>query len=135
MAEWITVEEAAGALHVSKRQVLNRIHTGKLKAKRDGCIWFVHSSLSELSEEERFAYEKFALKVSNWVLHIDELLYIERDFRKAGIAYIIARHSSDNRVALFRRAIPGLDERNVKEPPERLWIKHYDPNMEKSRVE
>ena len=134
MAKWITVEEAAEALHVSESQVMNRIRTGKLKSRRKARIWFVHSSLSEpTSEEESFVSKKFVLQVSNWVSCIDELSHIERDFRQAGIAYIIARHSSGSRVALFRQAIPGLNIRNVEEPPKRLWIKHYDPNIEKSR--
>ena len=51
MEEWITVKEAAKLLEVSERQVLNRIHTSKLKAKCEGRLWLVHSSLSELIDE------------------------------------------------------------------------------------
>ena len=47
MTEWITVKEAGGLLGISSRQVINRIHRGKLKAKKDGRLWQVHSSLSE----------------------------------------------------------------------------------------
>ena len=50
-AEWIPVKEAAKLLEISERQVLNRIHTGKLKAKREGKIWLIHSSLSEPNDE------------------------------------------------------------------------------------
>lgn len=50
-AEWIPVKEAAKLLEISERQVLNRIHTGKLKAKREGKIWLVHNSLSEPNDE------------------------------------------------------------------------------------
>ncbi len=50
-AEWIPVKEAAKLLKVSERQVLNRIHAGKLKVKREGKIWLVHSSLSEPNDE------------------------------------------------------------------------------------
>lgn len=50
-AEWIPVKEAAKLLEISERQVLNRIHTGKLKVKREGKIWLVHSSLSEPDNE------------------------------------------------------------------------------------
>ncbi len=44
MAEWITV---ADVLKVSERTVRRRIESGKLKARRDGRSWLVHSSLSE----------------------------------------------------------------------------------------
>lgn len=47
MAEWITVKEAGELLKISDRQVINRIHRGKLKARKDGRLWQVHSSLSE----------------------------------------------------------------------------------------
>ncbi len=50
-AEWIPVKEVAKLLEISERQVLNRIHTSKLKAKREGKIWLVHSSLSEPNDE------------------------------------------------------------------------------------
>jgi excisionase family DNA binding protein len=50
-AKWIPVKEAAKLLEISERQVLNRIHTGKLKAKREGKIWLVHGSLSEPNDE------------------------------------------------------------------------------------
>lgn len=50
-AEWIPVKEAAKLLEISERQVLNRIHTGKLKVKREGKIWLVHGSLSEPDNE------------------------------------------------------------------------------------
>ena len=51
MAEWMTVKEAADFLKISERQVLNRIHTGRLKAIRNGRRWLVHTSLSEPSSE------------------------------------------------------------------------------------
>ena len=47
MAEWLTVKEAADVLKVTERTVRRRIETGKLKAKRTGRSWLVHSSLSE----------------------------------------------------------------------------------------
>jgi len=50
-AEWIPVKEAAILLEISERQVLNRIHTKKLKAKREGKIWLIHNSLSEPNDE------------------------------------------------------------------------------------
>jgi len=50
-AEWIPIKEAAKLLEISERQVLNRIHTGKLKAIREGRLWLVHSSLSKPDDE------------------------------------------------------------------------------------
>ena len=50
-SEWIPIKEAAKLLEVSERQVLNRIHTGKLKAKREGRLWLIHNSLSEPEAE------------------------------------------------------------------------------------
>ena len=46
MAGWITVKEAARKLSVSERNVRFKVSSGKLKAKRDGRRWLVHSSLS-----------------------------------------------------------------------------------------
>jgi len=48
--EWITVTEASQLLEISERQVLNRIYSGKLQAKKDGNKWHIHKSLSEPSE-------------------------------------------------------------------------------------
>jgi len=44
--EWITTKDAARRLNVSVRRVVDRIHRGKLRARRDGKIWLVHISLS-----------------------------------------------------------------------------------------
>lgn len=49
MKDWITVKEAGEILEVTPRQVINRIHRGKLKAKKDGRVWLVHASLKEAS--------------------------------------------------------------------------------------
>ena len=51
MAYWMTVKEAAEVLNISRRQVINRIQNGQLKAKRDGRIWLIHESLSVAEEE------------------------------------------------------------------------------------
>lgn len=45
--EWLTTKEAAETLEITVRSVVTRIHEGKLKAKRQGRFWLVHSSLSE----------------------------------------------------------------------------------------
>ena len=50
--EWITAKEASELLGISRRQVVNRIHEGKLKAKKENGKWLVHSSLSEPSEKD-----------------------------------------------------------------------------------
>ena len=50
MEEWVTVSEASQLLEISARQVLNRIYSGKLQAKKDGNKWLIHKSLSEPSE-------------------------------------------------------------------------------------
>jgi len=49
--EWITTKEAAQRLDISVRRVVDRIHKGNLRARRDGKIWLVHSSLSPPSED------------------------------------------------------------------------------------
>jgi excisionase family DNA binding protein len=49
--EWMTTAEAAEQLNVSERYVRNLALKGKLKAKRDGNRWLIHSSLSEPDEE------------------------------------------------------------------------------------
>lgn len=51
MAEWITVKEAAELLKISRRQVINKVNTGQLKAKRQGRLWLIHESLSDDTEE------------------------------------------------------------------------------------
>ncbi len=48
MEEWITTAEAANILKVSRRRVTEMARQGKLKAKRDGKNWLVHSSLEQL---------------------------------------------------------------------------------------
>jgi excisionase family DNA binding protein len=58
MAEWITVKEAAKKLSESERNVRLKIQTGKLKAKRDGRRWLIHSSLSMPDAEELAAEQK-----------------------------------------------------------------------------
>ena len=74
--EWITTKEAAKFLNVSERQVLNRIHTSKLKAKRDGRIWLVHSSLSEPTGEAEEVPERF---VNEAVQKLEETVTILKD--------------------------------------------------------
>lgn len=49
--EWISTKEAARLLNISLRQVVDRIHKGRLRAKRDGRRWLVHVSLSPPAEE------------------------------------------------------------------------------------
>ena len=52
--EWITVKEAARKLSVSERNVRFKISSGKLKAKREGRRWLVHSSLSpDVSDKDK----------------------------------------------------------------------------------
>jgi len=51
--EWISTKEAGRRLNLSVRQVVDRIHKGRLNAKRDGRKWLVHSSLLPPSEAER----------------------------------------------------------------------------------
>jgi len=62
--EWISVKEASELLGISRRQVLNRIHEGKLKAKRDNTMWLIHSSLSESDEEIPPSSKKFQEETS-----------------------------------------------------------------------
>lgn len=50
--EWISTKEAGKSLKISVRQVVDRIHKGRLKAKRDGRKWLVHSSLLPPLEAE-----------------------------------------------------------------------------------
>lgn len=45
--EWITTKRAAELLNRSVRRVRELALKGKLKAKRDGKNWLIHSSLSE----------------------------------------------------------------------------------------
>ena len=49
--EWLTVKETAGLLNISRRQVINKINSGQLKAKRNGRLWLIHESLSPDIEE------------------------------------------------------------------------------------
>lgn len=56
--EWLTTKEAAEALGITVRSVNTRIHEGKLKAKREGRFWRVHSSLSEPDEGVYLASEE-----------------------------------------------------------------------------
>ncbi len=51
MAEWITTAEAAKILKVSRRNVTERARQRRLKAKREGKNWLIHSSLSAGDEE------------------------------------------------------------------------------------
>ena len=52
MSEWLTVKEAAEALKCSTRHVRSRAATGKLRARKEGNIWLIHSSLSKPLESE-----------------------------------------------------------------------------------
>lgn len=51
MSEWITTAEAAELLKVSRRYVTELAKAGKLKAKREGKNWLIHSTLSAGSSE------------------------------------------------------------------------------------
>jgi excisionase family DNA binding protein len=51
--EWISTKEAARRLEISRRSVVDRINKGKLRARRDGKLWLVHSSLLPPSEEDQ----------------------------------------------------------------------------------
>ncbi len=56
--EWITVKETARKLSVSERNIRFKISSGKLKAKREGRRWLVHSSLSpDVSDTVRIPEE------------------------------------------------------------------------------
>jgi len=69
MTEWITVKEAAELLKISRRQVLNRIHEKRLKAKRDGNKWLIDSSL-EAPEEE---IEEVPESSQNFQVEVEQL--------------------------------------------------------------
>jgi len=73
-SEWIPIKEAAKLLKISERQVLNRIHTGKLKAKREGRLWLIHSSLSEPVDEAEAIPERFAKETIKKLEETVELL-------------------------------------------------------------
>lgn len=49
--EWITTKRAAELLNLSVRHVRELARKGKLKAKRDGKNWLIHSSLSRETGE------------------------------------------------------------------------------------
>lgn len=49
--EWLATAEAAELLKVSRRHVTELARQGKLKAKREGKNWLIHSSLSTADEE------------------------------------------------------------------------------------
>ena len=49
--EWITTKRAAELLKLSVRHVRELARKGKLKAKRDGKNWLIHSSLSRETGE------------------------------------------------------------------------------------
>lgn len=51
MADWLSVKEVAELLKISRRQVINKINAGQLKAKRQGRLWLIHKSLLENPEE------------------------------------------------------------------------------------
>ena len=53
MSEWLTVKEAAEALKCSDRYIRNRAEAGKLRAKKEGNIWLIHSSLSPAAESSK----------------------------------------------------------------------------------
>jgi len=55
MSEWITVKEAAEALKCSARYVRSRAEAGKLRAKKEGNIWLIHSSLTKPLESDKEA--------------------------------------------------------------------------------
>ncbi len=71
MEEWVTVSEASQLLEISERQVLNRIYSGKLQAKKDGNKWLIHKSLSEPSEpsEEVLEVSRRASRSGNLTNH------------------------------------------------------------------
>jgi len=50
--EWITVKEAANRLNISERNVRYKIQSNQLKAKRNGKLWLVHSSLLPETADE-----------------------------------------------------------------------------------
>lgn len=56
--EWLTTKEAAEALGITVRSVNTRIHEGRLKARREGRFWRVHSSLSKPDEGVYIASEE-----------------------------------------------------------------------------
>jgi len=59
MAEWITVKEASELLKISRRQVINKVNAGQLKAKREGRLWLIHESLSGDTEEVKGTSQEF----------------------------------------------------------------------------
>jgi len=68
--EWITVKEASELLGISRRQVLNRIHEGKLKARKDNNMWLVHSSLAETDAEVPMEVPSTSKKFQDEVDHL-----------------------------------------------------------------
>lgn len=72
--EWIPVKEAAELLNISRRQVTNRIRQGKLKAKRQGKIWLVHSSLTPEDSEIEEIPETSLKAVSGKLEELQEMV-------------------------------------------------------------
>ena len=81
MAEWITVKEAGELLSISSRQVINRVHRGKLRAKKDGRIWLIHSSLSEEVEVTGETSEEVSEEAGEVYRKLEEMV----DYLKAQI--------------------------------------------------
>jgi len=51
-SEWLTVKQAAEALKCSDRYVRSRAEAGKLRARKEGNVWLIHSSLTKPLESE-----------------------------------------------------------------------------------
>jgi excisionase family DNA binding protein len=123
MAEvWISTEAASELLGISRRQVVNRIHEGKLKAKKDNGKWLVHSSLSEPSEKG-----------------LQELPQISGKFPKKDkmIAYLQSQvESRDNRIEELERRLDQKDTQigKLQEAIEEASHRHDTVVMQMTRL-
>ncbi len=70
--EWITTKEASERLKTSSRYVVELIHKKKLKARRDGNRWLVHSSLSPEAEESSGTTEESYRNLQEMVEYLKE---------------------------------------------------------------
>jgi excisionase family DNA binding protein len=121
MAEWITTKEAANLLKTSVRNVITKIHQGKLRARRDGKIWLIHSSLSPSSEETsgiRTESERNAAEIDHLRKQIERKDQQIEGLQKQLEAEAEARQRSDTIILQLTRQL---------EQSQRLLEYHQEP--------
>lgn len=111
-----------------KQFVLNNLHMrneelAERLERTPAAIAKLRSRLTGNGHEGLKKVNSFCLPVSNGVLDMSDLSFMERDFHRTGEPYVIAL--TERGYVLYRRPIASVSRQIVQEPPVDQWKRMY----------